>query len=120
MKHSNESLTILLFEATCISGTTLFGELKQGAKRWFNLWFNQGKNLAKQLNIEIKAKEFADAADFVYNEDAAYIYDLAYYGTQLSTEDKEKLIGIIKSMILNNEIVPKKVSKEKKTRKKKN
>ena len=80
--YSDEVITMLLFEATSVSATMLKDRYKQGAKLWFRVWWDSGKNLFKQLNGEIKSREFGEVAENIYDNRAAEIYEI----TKLSLE----------------------------------
>jgi hypothetical protein len=75
-KYSDESITFFLFEATSISSTMLKDNMRFLAKHWFNKWWKTGLQMFKELNTQIKNKEFGEEAECVYDDKSAEIYEL--------------------------------------------
>lgn len=92
-------LTMLLFEATSVSATILKGTHKQGAKRWFSVWWQSGINLWRELQLEIKQvkfaenhKEVSEIAQEIYDDNAAFIYECARILVDIKQEDRNKVV----------------------------
>lgn len=88
--YSNETVTFLLFEATSISSTMLKDNYKQLAKHWFNKWWKCGIQMFKQLNFEIKSKEFGEEAENIYDNRSAEIYELVRLYLEIGDFEKVK------------------------------
>lgn len=93
---TSTNLTFFLFEATSISASTIKDEYKQSAKHWFNLWWNQGIKLWKELKIAIKNEQFANEAEDVYDDNAAFIYELARIAVDIDISKREEIIKYLR------------------------
>lgn len=95
---TNTNLTFFLFEATSISASTIKDQHKQGAKMFFNIWWRNGIKLWKELKIAIKNEQFANEAEDVYDDNAAFIYELARIIVDIDVSKREEIIKYLKEI----------------------
>ena len=100
MNYSQQNKTFFLFEATSIAASSIKGNYKQGAKKFFNLWWNHGISLWKELRYNMHRKEFGEAAEEHYDDTAAFVYDVASISLTVEPEHRDIYLAEIEKLAL--------------------
>lgn len=100
MNYSQQNKTFFLFEATSIAASSIKGNYKYGAKKFFNLWWNTGVNLWRELMYNMKKKEFGDAAEEHYDDTSAFIYDVVDKSLQVEPEFRDEYLKKLEQLTL--------------------